>query len=387
MPHPLRVIHVLRAPVGGLFRHVCDLAAGQSVRGIEVGIVCDAIAASPLTEEQLETIEHVCALGVHRFPMRRLPSLSDFGIAMAIRDRCEGLGANIVHGHGAKGGAYARLVARSIGAKAVYTPHGGSLHYSRASFAGALFLTVERMLLSRTDQFIFVCAFERDTFMKKVGRPQKGSNIIHNGVRTDELEPVEPAPDATDLLFVGELRQLKGCDLFIKAIAALADRPKLSACIVGSGPDEAAFKALVAKLGLADRVTFAGALPAREAFRRGRLLVVPSRAESLPYIVLEAMAAGVPLVASRVGGIPELLEGYEDLMVSPVEVDPLAAAIDDALVDLKQRQKTARRLTRRIATQFSVDKMVDQVTRVYLSLITQHNGAAARIVAHPYAAE
>ena len=80
----------------------------------------------------------------------------------------------------------------------------------------------------------------------------------------------------------------------------------LRADIVGDGPDRQRFETQAADLGLGGAVSFTGAMPARTAFARGRLLVVPSRAESLPYVVLEAAAAGMPMIATRVGGIPEI---------------------------------------------------------------------------------
>ncbi len=86
-----------------------------------------------------------------------------------------------------------------------------------------------------------------------------------------------------------------------RALALLGDL-KATAMIVGAGPDEAEFKGLAERLGLGDRVTFPGAMPALSAFPKGRILIVPSRAESFPYVVLEAGAAGLPLVATNVGG-------------------------------------------------------------------------------------
>jgi len=389
----IRVLHVLRAPIGGLFRHVCDLAAEQSARGLQVGIICDASDNSAAVERKLEALKPQLGLGIHRVPMARLPSWTDTAAVHAVRRIAAEANATILHGHGAKGGAYARLAAKGLfsrghNAHTVYSPHGGSLHYSKLSIPGALFLTMEQMLLSRTDQFVFVCDFERDAFCKKVGQPSGEITIAYNGVHKDEIAPVARAPDAADLLFIGELRHLKGVDLLLNAMAALkSHRPDLTACIVGDGPDAKAFKTLANDLGLADRVRFPGAMPAREAFSLGRLLVVPSRAESLPYIVLEALAASLPLIAARVGGIPEILEGHEDLMVPPNAVDPLAAAIDDALAEFPRRQDIARSLTERVASQFSVATMVDRITRSYSAAAAKLGAAETALCGHPSAAE
>lgn len=381
MAEPLRVVHILRAPVGGLFRHVRDLARAQAASGMEVGIIC-APPSDGAAAEALEVIERVCALGVHRIAMSRLPGPSDFGALVRVRDRCRRLGPAILHGHGAKGGAYARLVARGSGAKAVYTPHGGSLHYARHSPAGAMFLALERALLGRTDQLIFVCAFERDAFIAKVGTPRAASSIIHNGIGADELEPVAPADEASDVVFVGELRTLKGVDVLLAALSRLGSHAGATATIVGAGPDAEAFRQQADTLGLGDRVRFAGPMPAREAFRLGRLMVVPSRAESFPYIVLEAAGAQLALIASQVGGIPEILTGrFASLMVPPGDPDALARAIDEALDDRDGRQILAGQLAETIARRFSVTRMADEVARAYRALLPPVHAARAAVLA------
>lgn len=121
--------------------------------------------------------------------------------------------ADILHGHGAKGGAYARLApAEAIKA---YTPHGGSLHYRRLSPLGLLYLNLERRLSRRTQLFLFESEFSLNAYRRKVGKPRALACVVHNGIRPEELEPITPAPDAADVVFVGELRKLKGVDLLI----------------------------------------------------------------------------------------------------------------------------------------------------------------------------
>ena len=150
--------------------------------------------------------------------------------------------------------------------------------------------------------------------------------VVHNGVADAEFLPVKPAPDATDLVFVGELRKLKGVDVLIEAIARLArDGRNVTATIVGDGADRGAFEAAVAAHKLGAAVRFVGAKPARAAFALGRMLVVPSRAESLPYIVLEAAAAGLPIIATNVGGIPEIFGPDAGDLVPPGDPAALAA--------------------------------------------------------------
>src|SRR5690606_29836200 len=97
------------------------------------------------------------------------------------------------------------------------------------------------------------------------------------------------------------------------------------------GPDEAAFRAQIVKLGLSDTVTMRPPSPIRHVLPEARAMVVPSRAESLPYVILEAAAAGQPLIATRVGGIPEIFGPAASRLVPPADVPALAAAIAQTL--------------------------------------------------------
>ena len=367
MTAPLNILHVLRAPVGGLFRHVCDLARGQAARGHKVGVVADA-AGGERADAALADLAKVLALGLTRVPMTRDLGPSDIAAVRHVGQRATAQGVNVLHGHGAKGGAYARLARRPPETVRVYTPHGGSLHYRWGTPAGLVYLTAENVLRRRTDLFLFESYYGRDTFAAKVGDPGADAlvRVVHNGVADAEFLPVKTAPDATDLVFVGELRKLKGVDVLIEAMARLArDGRKLTATIVGDGADRGAFEAAVAAHDLAAAVQFVGAKPARAAFALGRLLVVPSRAESLPYIVLEAAAAGLPIIATNVGGIGEIFGPDADELVPPGDPAALADAIAQAMQDRGARHSASLRLKSRLRASFSVDAMTDAVIDGY----------------------
>jgi glycosyltransferase involved in cell wall biosynthesis len=363
---PLKILHVLRAPVGGLFRHVLDLAQGQAARGHRVGIVAGQSAARSSADTRLDALAGQLALGVSRIPIQRQIGLGD---AVAVRHVTRALAEaepDVVHGHGAKGGAFARLAAGS-GIR-VYTPHGGSLHYGRWTPQGLIYRVAERILLWRTDLLLFESDFARKTYQASIGAP-KMARVVHNGVGPAEFEPVTPEPGASDIVAVGELRYLKGIDVLIEAISQLDGKGrKLTATIVGEGPDAQSLQQLTAQHGLSGAIRFAGYQPARQAFSLGRLLVVPSRAESLPYIVLEAAAAGVPMITTRVGGIPEIFETAEPLL-PPGDSSALAQAITAALDDLTAAQAAAQQLRKRVRNLFSQDSMVAGVLAAYQEAI------------------
>jgi glycosyltransferase involved in cell wall biosynthesis len=375
----IKVLHVLRAPVGGLFRHVVDLARGQSARGHQVGIIADATTGGSQAEAVLADLSSRLALGVTRLPMSRQIGPRDASAIAQVARRAVSVSADVLHGHGAKGGAYARLVnsrlAGSRRAIRVYTPHGGSLHYRWDSATGLLYLTLERFLIARTDLFLFESGYGRDVFRAQLGNSGAAARIVHNGVTAAEFEPILIDPGATDLVFVGELRVLKGVDVLIRAIALLEREGRsLSATIVGEGPDRPAFEAEVLAQGLASRVQFVGAKPARAAFGSGRLLVIPSRAESLPYIVLEAAAAGIALIATKVGGIPEIFGPDSSDLVAPGDPAALARAIDLGLRDIDAKHATRARLQARVRESFSTEAMTEAVLAAYGDALARRHG-------------
>jgi glycosyltransferase involved in cell wall biosynthesis len=360
----LKVLHVLRAPLGGLFRHVVDLAHGQVARGHQVGIIIDELTGNERADATLATLTPSLALGLTRVPMSRHLGWGDVSAWRHVTRRLANTNLDIVHGHGAKGGAYARLTdGRAV---RVYTPHGGSLHLTGRSPAGMVYLQLERLLEPRTELFVFESAYAERLFRARVADPSGAARTIHNGVSNMEFAPAELRPRPAELVFIGELRRLKGVDVLIEALGRLAQSGRsVRASIVGEGPDAEAFGALARKHGVVDLVEFMGPLPSRQALGQGRIVIVPSLAESLPYIVLEAAAAGIAVIATAVGGIPEILGPQAFRLIPPGDAIALAEAIASELADPDASRAYALTLRERVRKHFSVDSMVDEIVDAY----------------------
>jgi glycosyltransferase involved in cell wall biosynthesis len=384
MSPSLRIVHCLRAPVGGLFRHVRDLAITQAARGHQVGVIADSNAHDRLTEQRLADLAPHLALGLTRVAMTRDLGWNDVTAYRDIRALLARLNVNVLHGHGAKGGAYARLVGASVKAtantcnptqlKVFYTPHGGSLHYHPSSLKGRL--------AKSTDGLIFESAYSSRVFAANVGADLCPTAVIHNGLLPAEFGAHTPIDTATDIVFIGELRHLKGVDVLLHALAQVRlGQPKgrdLTATIVGDGPDAGQFKALSYRLGLERRVHFTGAMPAAQAFPLGRVLVMPSRAESFPYIVLEAAATAIPLIATSVGGIAEITDGTDTPLVKQDDAFILAATLEHTFADLDAAKQRAERLQQAVAERFTVDKMTTAILAMYDAATCQSKPAAVR---------
>ena len=364
---PLRILHAVRAPVGGIFRHILDLANGQIEAGHHVGIIADSLTGGERADAALAEIAPRLKLGVRRLAIHREPHPADPFVWARFMYLVARLKPDVLHGHGAKAGAFIRMIGRSKRFIRVYTPHGGSLHYPLHTWKGAFYSRLERALMNNTELFLFESTFARDTYQRTIGTPTAGLvRCVFNGVTAAEFDPVTMAPDATDIAYVGEFRHIKGADLLVDAVARLrADGRPMTLTLGGDGEELNSLKTLIEKHSLNESVRFIGHVKARFGFSKGKLLVVPSRGDSMPYVVIEAAAAGIPMVAANVGGIPEIFGDHQDALFAPNSIGAMADAIEAAIDDPMTTATRAKTLRERIFMHFSQKAMVEGVLASY----------------------
>jgi glycosyltransferase involved in cell wall biosynthesis len=387
----LRILHVFRAPLGGLFRHVIDLANEQVARGHEVGLFFDSEARGDHVAAALSRVSGGLSLGVSGCPIHRNPHPGDAIALASFMKKVRELDPDIVHGHGSKGGLYARLsgLARPrSGPIRAYTPHGGSFNYKPGAIMQRAYMATEKLLALSTDVFLFESAYIAGRFDAMVGAAAGLRRIVANGVSAAEFVPTTPNPDAADFLYVGELRAAKGIDTLLEAIALAGSKlgATPTAVLVGSGPDKDILLDQAQRLGIAHSLSFPGPMPVREAFKLGRFMVVPSRAESLPYVVLEAAGARVPLISTDVGGIPEIFGPYRN-QLGPCDdpVDLCARMLAMLRRPQAERERLADDLAAYVAKHFSIRTMVDSVMAGYREAIARraHDQTRAKLANMP----
>jgi glycosyltransferase involved in cell wall biosynthesis len=386
----LRIVHVFRAPLGGLFRHVVDLAAEQSARGHDIGMFFDSDGRCPRVEAALARVRGGLTLGVTTAPIRRNPGGADLVAMARFAAFIRRAAPDVVHGHGSKGGLYARLsaITNPTAALRAYTPHGGSFNYRPGTALNRAYMFAERALAPLTDVFLFESAYIAGRFDALVGARNGVRRVVANGIGPAEFAPATPDANAAALLYVGELRAAKGIDTLLEAIAGVGRARGLipRTVLVGSGPDQATLTELAQRLGIGSFVSFPGQLPVREAFKLGRVLVVPSRAESMPYIVLEAAGARAPMIATNVGGIPEIYGPYRDRLGPPDDPADLQARIEAMLaMPEAERQAQAADLAGYVAERFSIQTMVNSVMAGYAEALARRRrpiGAPATAASH-----
>ncbi len=380
---PLRILHVFRAPLGGLFRNVIDLTRGQIARGHQVGIFCDSSTGGTRADEVLAELAPQLALGVTRVPMSRYPNLTDLKAQLAFAARRKAMQPDVVHCHGSKGGLYGRLPALLGGGRSyvtAYTPHGGSFNYKPGGREHRIYMSVEALLERATDMFTFESRYIHDCFVRYVGHePRTDHRIVLNGVADHEFVPISHERASFDLVYLGELRSAKGIDTLIEALALLKAEHSLAPrlLMVGSGPEEQELRASAVAKGVAEQIQWRPPGPIREALAQARIMVVPSRAESLPYVILEAAAAAQPLVSTDVGGIPEIYgPDHAHRLIRPNDPAALAYAIRLALgMSDEDRRAEAQHLAAFVRGRFTLEQMLDGALAAYRAALARRRGA------------
>ena len=303
-PASLKILHILRAPLGGLFRHVFDVAQGQAARGHRVGLILDSTTGGTRAKRRSPSSRRTSRSGSSAWP----------SLANSIRRDISALRRLAPdHTHNPmsctamapKGGAGAPVP--NARRQCAPTRRMAARWSTVPAQLAAAFIAPSKASQFSHRSFSVRKRYTADLFRNEIGPPRAMVRIVRNGVGKAEFEPVAARPDATDIVCVGELRPVKAIDVLIEALAILK-RPSADASprpLSAKGRRDANSKprpsvsASPIRSASSDR-------PAREAFAMGRMLVISSRAESLPYIVLEAAAAGVPIVSTGVGGMPEI---------------------------------------------------------------------------------
>ena len=347
----MRVAHLHRiGGIGGSERHLLALLPALGASGVEitfVGLDVATAAPDPFYEE----------LGGKGVPSIRTTSAA--GLVRAVRQ----LRPDLVHTHLVHADVFGALAAgRGL---LVSTKHNDD------PFRTGPFRYVERLLARRADHVICITDALARFHRERVGLPGAKLTVVHYGL--DAL----PGPwaggaagpdlpeDARVLLAVSRLTAQKGLDVALQALAAVRrDHPNAVLVVLGEGPEREPLTALAAKLGIGDAVYLPGRVgDVAGWYRRAELLVHPARWEGFGLALLEAMLAGLPVVASRVSSIPEIVvDGVTGLLVPPDDPQALAAAVDLTLREPGDLGAAGRR---RAHEEFSVDRMVDRTRAVY----------------------
>jgi glycosyltransferase involved in cell wall biosynthesis len=372
-----RCLLVFEPPDGGVAAHVATLAQALVEHG------WSPVVAGPSEAVVYPQLERA-GVPIVRLPIGR--ALRPLPYARALRDLIRlGHGGrfDLIHAHSSKAGVIARKAAWLTGTPSVYTPHcfGFVGPVSRQRRVAAT--VVEAALGRVTDAIVCVADEERRVALTHHVAPAARLHVVHNGSPScDGSAP--PLPALADLAAgdgpvagcVSVLRGQKGIDVFVRAAAdVLARVPAASLAVVGDGELRAELEALAERLELGPRLRFVDfAPPSARALRGLDVFVLPSRWEAFPISVLEALACGVPQVATDVGGTSEaVVDGETGLLCPPDDPRALANAIVALLDDPVRRQTMGVASRERHQRRFTVAAMAAATVEVYAAALARHD--------------
>lgn len=365
-PHSrARVLLVAQPVVAGVPHHVTALLAHLDGTGWQVDVMC------PRNSVLWSVADGRPGVRLHPMPDARTPRLGDVAAFVRLLGLLRQV--DVAHAHSSKAGLLVRAAAAATcrSGQAVFTPHGWSFWACRGlAQRGARLL--ERVAARWCAAIITVSSFERDAGLAAgIGRADL-YRVVPNGVDSVRFA-ADPAPVAGRIVMVGRLAPPKRQDVAIRALALVRRTiPDAHLELVGGGPLRPGLEHLAEAEGVAAAVVFAGERDdVPERLRAASCVLLASGYEGCSLAVLEAMAAARPVVASRVGGMDELVDdGVTGLLVSDRPED-VARALVDVLAHPVRAEAMGAAARRRVAERFSADRMAAATLAAYRAVRPQ----------------
>lgn len=361
----MRVMHVLApAPFGGLEQVVVALASGQQAAGHVISVA----AVTNVGEPEPVVIARLRALGIRVYVISSKPR-AYWSQINALRALHCSLLPDVIHTHGYHPDVLGALLKRWVnGTVVVSTAHG----FSGGAWRNRLYEGVQRYALRRLDAVVAVSR-KLATELEAAGCSPSLVHTLANAWRP--IEPPLDAADARQVLgvagdqfsvgWVGRVSREKGLDVLVDALPHVGELP-LRLTVIGDGPERNNVQYAAEKLGVASRITWTGRLPdAARLLRAFDLLVISSRTEGTPMTLLEAMSAGVPILTTAVGGIPDVVSDADAILVTPEDPAAIAAGLRAVFTDPESAAIRAASARRRVESIYAVQPWVEKYDAVY----------------------
>jgi len=353
--------------VGGLESVVVGLALGLHSKGVGVTVAA-IVESSPDRNPVIRTLR---TGGVPVHPIL-IPHRAYLRERREVRRLLERGHPDIVHTHGYRADLLDAGIARRMGIPTVTTIHGSS----RMSWRTELYEAIQFRLLRR---FQAVVAVSRPLIrdLRRAGLAPDRIRLVANAwhglsrplPRVAARNALGLPLDAFVVGWVGRLIRVKGCDVFLDALGRMRQL-SVHASIIGSGSERERLDALAARYGIADRVHFHGCREdAASLFRAFDVWVLSSRSEGTPMVLFEAMAAGVPIVATRVGGVDDAVSEAEACLVPPEDPAALAGCLADIHSGRQSTEERVTAATARLREQHGTEQWIERHLELYRGLL------------------
>lgn len=361
---------------GGAQKYVFDLASELKARDCEVAVA----VGEPNGERDLQ--EKLRAKNIEVFQLKNLvrpiSPLNDASAIFELAGLYKKFQSDVVHLNSSKAGVLGALakflLEKKQRPKIVYTVHGWAFLEPVTVLVKAIYFWAEKLSAAWKDKVIVLSGKELKIAQEKLGIKNDKLVKISHGLKLDQmLFPREEAREKLNLPANGQLvgavagfYATKGLDILLLAMKKIS--PKASLVLIGDGPEKNRLEEMIKDLDLGQRVFLPGQInDAYRYFTAFDLLALSSRKEGFPYVILEAGLAGIPVAATDVGGVGEIIDNRKTGLLVPAEnADKLAEAINELLSDGEQAQKMSAALKEKIRNERSFTEMIEATMKVYL---------------------
>lgn|GEM_PF-396123 len=356
--------------VGGASIHVRDLAQNLRQQGHAVLVVLGG--EGQVTAQLRDAGIPYCSL---RHLGRAIHPWKDYLAYGEIKESLAAWKPDIVSTHTAKAGFLGRLACKRLGIPVTYTPHGWSIGQRISPLAGKIFSGVERMAATWSAAIVCVCEDEKSLALRKgIAEPGK-LRVIHNGMKdiAPDLQAISSA-EPVRVCCVARFEPPKDHATLFHSLRSIVDLDwKLD--LIGDGPQLEEMMRLATHLGIRERITFHGYQPdPSRILSCGQVFVLSSRSEAFPRSILEALRAGLPVVATNVGGVNEAVKhGSNGLLVPPGRPDALSGALRAVIADRELRERMGTKARQDFEDRFRLEQMVEKTTTLYHEVLWRND--------------
>lgn len=395
----IRVLHLItRLDRGGSAENTLLTVIGLDPRRYQVMLAFGASAESHMTPDETASLEHRLAaaraagveLVVIPSLVRRLAPLRDIASLLAMIRLIRRFRPRVVHTHTSKAGALGRMAAWVCNVPVVvHTPHGHIFYGYYGRVLSACFVTVERWLGRMTDALIALTETGKWEYAERRIAPVERLRAIHSGIDLAAYERGHTTPAVARKALglpargpiigvLGRLVPIKGHCYLVEALPMILEKfPSAMLLFVGEGPERESLASRSASLGVSQHIRMVGSQFDLSSYVAAcDVIAQPSLNEGMGRTVLEALVMGKPVIASRVGGLPELINhGDNGLLVPPASPSALAHAVCSLFWDHARLRRMSHAARHSVGRQFSVQAMVEAIDRLYGELLTTSRSA------------
>ncbi|AZF20409.1 MULTISPECIES: glycosyltransferase family 4 protein [unclassified Pseudomonas] len=364
----MKIVYVITRSdvIGGASVHLLDLALGSFQAGHSVDIL---VGGEGVFNSRARD------LGLSCFPLkylvREINPRKDIRAFFELRKMLSKLKPDLVHLHSSKAGILGRLAAKSLGLPAIFTAHGWAFTEGVSAKRRFLYRNIERIMARFSEQILTVSEFDRQLALKAKVGDEASVLTIHNGMPEVSSNIVSlTESDKVRLIMVARFEVPKNQKFLLEALAKVAPK-NWELELVGDGPSFSSVQTLAAHLGIGEKVVFSGAcddVPIR--LSRSDVFVLISDWEGLPLTILEAMRTGLPVIASNVGGVSELVaNGENGFVVERGDQKGLMDALTQLINSPELRKKQGLLGQHIYRTNFTFDIMLDKILKIYQKVL------------------